>query len=274
MLGPNNRLYAPDDLVWRVDRELAVLAGGGRALLLQLAHPKVAAGVAQHSDFAGDAVGRLRRTLRAMWTIGFDDGPAALAALKRIQVVHTRVHGEICRDAEAIPRGTRYSALDPELLFWVHATLVDSGLQTYDRFVRPLTASDCADYYDQTRKLAVLFGVPEPYTPPTWDAFRAYMDHMLADGSVTVGPTARELAQQVLAPRPLVLRLAAPLSAFLATGLLPADIRMQYGFSWTSRDERRLKALAWLVRHLLPVVPEPIRIVPNARAGERKLARR
>lgn len=269
----NNRFFAPGDTIWRVDRELALLAGGGSALLMQLAHPKVAAGVADHSRFETTPLARLRRTLHAMWSIGFDEGPAALATLQRIRAIHANVQGVIRDDAEPLPIGTPYAALDPELLLWVHATLVDSTLRSYQLFVGPLSAVECDRYYEQSKKLALVFGIPETYVPPSRASFNAYMDEMLAGEAIAVGPTARRLGMQILHPKPFVLRMLGPVPTFLATGLLPEQLRAQYGLAWSARSEQSFQLLAWLIRHLLPVVPEPVRIVPKARTAERQAAR-
>src|ERR1043166_5444274 len=121
------RFFAPGSAIWRVDREMALLLGGGRALLMQIAHPKIAAGVADHSRFATDPLARLKQTMETMWSIVFDDRARAQASLDRLGRVHERVQGRV-------PNGPSYSARDPELLLWVHATLVDSALVTYDRF--------------------------------------------------------------------------------------------------------------------------------------------
>ena len=112
---------------------MVLLLAGGRALLMQLAHPKVAAGVAEHSHFKADPLGRLYRTMSAMWSIVFDETSAARASLEQVKSVHRRIHG-IVSPAESLPFGTHYDALDIELLLWVHATLIDSAMVAYDHF--------------------------------------------------------------------------------------------------------------------------------------------
>src|SRR5258707_11955495 len=120
-------LFREDSITRRVNRENILLLGGGRALLMQLAHPKVAAGVDEHSDFRTHPVRRLRRTILMTMAIVFGDRETALAAAHAVNGAHARV------------RGDDYHALDPQLLLWVHATLVDSALVTYATFVQPLT---------------------------------------------------------------------------------------------------------------------------------------
>ncbi|TMA12144.1 MAG: DUF2236 domain-containing protein, partial [Deltaproteobacteria bacterium] len=133
------RFFSPEMTIWRIDREMALLLGGGRALLMQLAHPKVAAGVADYSHFREDPLARLYRTMNTMWSIVFDQESEARASLGRVTDIHRRVQGLI-QAGEPLPPGTPYDALDPALLLWVHATLVDSALLTYDLFVEPLSS--------------------------------------------------------------------------------------------------------------------------------------
>lgn len=251
---------------------MALLLAGGRALLMQLAHPKIAAGVADHSGFTEDPLGRLRRTTSAMWSIIFDEMEQAQASLQRVKDIHVRVHG-ILKERGIPPVGSSYDAQDPDLLLWVHATLVDSAILTYELFVRPLSAQDKAQYYDGTKTLARLFEVRECKIPVSLEAFDAYMRAMIAGDAISVGPTARALAKEILHPRPLVLKPGGPLYAFITVGLLPQRLRQAYGLKWNERKERKLRLLAALVRGMLPFVPSPLRIVPHARAAQKRLAR-
>src|SRR5712692_9365821 len=130
-------IYPDDSIIRRVNRENVLMLGGGRALLMQLAHPKVAAGVDEHSDFRAHPIRRLRRTIRMTMAIVFGDRETALAAARTVNQVHTRV------------RGRDYHALDPDLLLWVHATLMDTALVTYETFVQPLIASEREDFYQE-----------------------------------------------------------------------------------------------------------------------------
>src|SRR3982074_439411 len=124
-------LFAEDAVIRRVNRENVLpLLGGGRALLMQIAHPKVAAGVDEHSDFRRHPIRRLRRTLLMTMAIVFGDRETAMAAARTVNQVHARV------------RGDGYHALDPDLLLWVHATLVDTALVTYETFVKRLTSTE------------------------------------------------------------------------------------------------------------------------------------
>src|ERR1700704_1188017 len=175
-------LYAEDSITRRVSRENILLLGGGPALLRQLAHPKVAAGVDDHSDFRSQPIRRLRRTVRTTMAIIFGDRETALAAARRVNQVHGRV------------RGRDYRALDPELLLWVHATLVDSALVTYETFVRPLLTREREAFYQESKVIGELVGVPCDRFPDTLRNFGAYLDQMASTGPMAAGVRAIDLA--------------------------------------------------------------------------------
>jgi uncharacterized protein (DUF2236 family) len=256
------RFFAPESAIWRVDREMALLLGGGRALLMQIAHPKVAAGVADHSRFATDPLARLKQTMETMWSIVFDDLARAQVSLERLGRVHERVQGRA-------PDGQTYSARDPELLLWVHVTLVDSALVTYDRFVRPISLHERRRYYEDSKKLGLLMGVPEAMLPATLEDFDRYMTMTIESETIAVGAPARALAQAILHPRPWFLQTVAPANALITAGLLPPKLRIAYGLRWSRRRERVLRLVAGSTRAALPLVPRTIRVVPHARAAER-----
>lgn len=264
------RFFSPDTMIWQVDREMVLLAAGGRALLMQLAHPKVAAGVAEHSHFKDAALGRLYRTMSTMWSIGFDETALARAALGRVRNVHRKVQGTIPA-AEPLAAGTPYDALDIELLLWVHATLIDSALLAYDTFVRPLAAEEKSRYYHDSKKLAYLFEIPETLVPKSLADFNGYLERMLVGGEIAVGPTARALAEEILFPSPWILKPASPLFRLITAGLLPECLRDAYGLRWSEPKEKTFWLIAKWIRRLLPLVPSSLRIVPNARAAEKTL---
>jgi uncharacterized protein (DUF2236 family) len=261
------RFFAPESAIWRVDREMALLLGGGRALLMQIAHPKVAAGVADHSRFMTNPLARLTQTMETMWSIVFDDRPRAQASLDRIESVHRRVRGTV-QPSSAISPGARYRAQDPELLLWVHATLIDSALVTYGIFVKPLSIEEQREYYQESKKLGALLGVPSANIPDTLEQFGEYMKEMIGSNAIAVGPTAIALSRAILHPRPWVLKSFAPLSVLITAGLLPPQLRQAYGLSWSARRERLLRLVAGSARAALPLVPSIIRVVPHARAAE------
>ena len=274
MAAPDQPSPAP--MTWRLHREVVLLAGWGRAILLQLAHPLVAQGVADHSGFATDRRGhvkRLKRTLRAMLALTFGGPKDAEAAAASINRIHDRVHGRLAGPAGAFASGTPYSAHDPALLAWVHATLVDSFLLTYERFVAPLTSSERDRYCREAGDGAPLLGIPSGVLPRSVGELASYMEHMATSGDVVVTDTARRLARELLEPHATwPVRSLVALGRLPAVGLLPPAVRDAYGFVWTAGQERRLAMLSAAVRHALPLASPLVRYWPAARRAETRAA--
>ncbi|HEY3084027.1 MAG TPA: oxygenase MpaB family protein [Candidatus Dormibacteraeota bacterium] len=242
--------YAEDSITRRVNRENVLLLGGGRALLMQLAHPKVAAGVNEHSDFRWKPVRRLRRTVRMTMAIVFGDRDTALAAARAVNQTHTRV------------RGREYRALDPDLLLWVHATLVDSALVTYETFVKRLTTHEREDFYQESKLLGELLGIPRERFPHSLRDFDDYRESMLA-GPVTVSPLALELGALVLRPKLRLLPGPAMIPFEIVTaGLMPPALREEYGLAWGQAQQRLFRLLVMAVPRLVAVTPPVLRVWP------------
>ena len=268
---PAESLFGPASVTWRVNREAAILLGGGRALLLQIAHPLVAAGVAAHSRFRQRPLERLWRTLDLMLTLVFADAARAIEAVRDIERVHTRVRGVLDADVGPFARGTPYDASDPQLLFWVYATLVDTAPLVYERFVGPLTVGERAAYYEESKIGARLFAIPEPLIPPTLERFEEYVDEMVRGDVLAVGAAAREVAASILRPPvPLAFAPAFRAASFLAIGLLPPALRERFRFAWSPGQERVLRALAAATRVGLPLLPTFVRLMPHARRAARR----
>ena len=270
-VDPAESLFGPASVTWRVNREAVILLGGGRALLLQVAHPLVAAGVAAHSHFRQRPLERLWRTLDLMLTLVFADAARAIGAVREIEHVHARVRGVLDAGVGPFARGTSYDASEPRLLFWVYATLVDTALVAYERFVGPLTAGERAAYYEESKMGARLFGIPEPLIPPTLVRFEEYMDGMIHGEVLAVGATARDIAASILRPPvPLALTPAFRAGGFFAVGLLPPALRERFGFAWSAGQERALRAIAAAARVGLPLLPGFARLMPHARRAARR----
>jgi uncharacterized protein (DUF2236 family) len=276
-------LYGPSSVAWRLNREATLLLGAGpRALLMQIAHPLIAEGVDQHSDFRADPWRRLRGTLRSYLAIVYGTSTTARAEIRRLNVLHRRVGGPV-RDplARAVSGVDTYHARDPGLGLWVHATLIDATLVAYDAWIRPLSRTDRARFYAETRPIGRALGIPEAALPVDLDAFEAYLAAQLAPtGPIQVTPTARDLAQTILAPplgplHPALASVPAPLYAWAlwpALALLPAHIREAYGLAWTGRERAVAAWLALGFRGWRPLLPRPWRTMPQALAADARMA--
>jgi uncharacterized protein (DUF2236 family) len=245
-------LYAEDSITRRVSRENILLLGGGRALLMQLAHPKVAAGVDDHSDFRAHPIRRLRRTVLMTMAIVFGERETALAAARAVNHAHAGV------------RGDDYRALDPELLLWVHATLVDSALVTYQTFVQRLTVSEREDFYQESKLLGELLGIPRDRFPVDLADFDRYVDGMIARDGVQVTPRARSLARLVVRP-PLRLLPGPVMVPFevVTAGLLPAALREAYGLAWGRGQQKAFKLAVAAVPRIVALTPPLLRVWPR-----------
>jgi uncharacterized protein (DUF2236 family) len=245
---PVGDFFPPDAVVRRVDGEAVLLLGGGRALLMQLAHPMVARGVAEHSQFEADPFSRLQRTLDAVTTIVFGTDEEARHVAAVVGAVHERVVGD------------GYRASDPELLMWVHATLVDTALRVHARFLRPLRDGEAERYYAESMEIAELLGVPHQLQPPDLAAFRTYVRRMV--GSLEVSDEARKVADAIFHPRAIVLQPAFLLARELTAGLLPPPLRRGFRLSWDPPRQAVLLAAALASRSVLPRLPSRLRRVP------------
>lgn len=247
LLHTDQAAAGPGSVSWKINREIVVVAGWGRAILLQLAHPSVAAGVHHHSSFRGSltaSVRRLHSTVGAMLSITFGDTEQMIATAAGINAIHDRVRGRVSAGTVET-----YSAHDPELQRWVHATLLDSIPLVYERFVAPLTPEERNRYCTEAAIMEPLLGMPAGWLPRDSLALDAYMRGMLAGGTLAVTDTSRALAQALLYPPRW--RLAWPafrVMQLLTIGTLPPAIRQAYGFKWHARDERALARWTMLLR--------------------------
>jgi len=233
--------------VQRVQREAVLLAGGGRALLLQLAHLAVAAGVAAHSRCRRDRVARLLRTLRPMYAFAFGTPEQVAAAAAGVRAVHARVVGP------------SYRAGDSALLAWVLATLIDSALVVHERALGPLLAVLADRYCAQMCALGGLLGMLRDALPADRAGFARYMDAAFA--TLEVGPDARAIAAELFAPLPGSGPLG-PLARELTAGLRPPRIRVAYCLRWDPPRAALLDVVCALARRSLPLLPPRLRRPP------------
>ena len=257
----------------KINAEIVLLLGWGPAILSQIAHPLVAAGVAEHSSFRASPLDRLRRlhsTLDAMLVLTFGTAPEVQRAASGIRAIHDRVHGRLGDAGGLYPGGAAYSAHDPELLRWVHATMLDLLPRAYELYVGPLTPAEKDRYCLESSGVEPLLGIPRGFLPRDMAALREYFDTMLASGEIAVTLTARSLAHEILWPRGSLLARPLLRQAQLPTvGLLPPAIRRAYGFRWAPRHERALRNQARVLRLLVPRLPGILRHWPAARSAAR-----
>ena len=211
-LASRDGYFAPESVIRRVgNTPVTPFLGGGAAVLLQVAHPLVAAGVAEHSAYEQDIWRRLVRTLRALYLITYGSKAEADRVGAAVQAAHAHVSGTTATRLGVFPAGTSYSAGDPALMVWVHGTLVHASLSAYQRFERSLARADQERYYREMTLVARIFGTPAGAIPATLADFEEYFAAQIAGETIAVTEPAREIARVILrAPLPVPLRMIVP----------------------------------------------------------------
>ncbi|MES2219589.1 MAG: oxygenase MpaB family protein [Acidobacteriota bacterium] len=195
--NPIHGIFGPSSVSWRINRESAVFLGAGRASLLQLAHPWVAAALDQHSNLRSNPLARFHDTFKVVFTAIFGTLQQALAASRSLYTLHTRIQGDVPASAGAFAAGSHYQANEVDALRWVFATLVESAIVAYES-VLPLSSAEKEAYYAESKTLAMLFGISAAALPADWSAFESYNRKMWASDTLAANGLSRDLAERVL----------------------------------------------------------------------------
>ena len=196
--NPQAGIFGPQSVSWKINREAAVFLGAGRAALLQLAHPWVAAALDQHSTTLADPIGRFHNTFRVIYTMVFGSENQVLAAARHMHALHTRIRGELTEAAGGYDAGTHYEANERNALRWVYATLVESAVLAYDFALPALTAVEKESYYAESKWMAALFGIAPDDLPKDWNAFAIYNQEMWASDKLGVTAKSRFMGHRIL----------------------------------------------------------------------------
>lgn len=258
-------ILRPDSVARRINRESFLLLGGTAALLMQVAHPLVAAGVDQHSDFRRSPLRRLVRTVDTTLAIVYGERATAESALKRIGKSHAPVRGQAAD-------GRAYRARDPRLMLWVQATLVLTSVRWYEAVMGPLSDADRDAYWEEGKFFAGELGVPQHLFPATYAELERYEDEML-ETEVIPDPTAIRVAHDVVRPLRWLPAPAYWPNDAITAGLLPARIRSSFGLAFGPAERRLQRAAITLIRMTRPALPRWITVVPQARRYEEAFAR-
>jgi uncharacterized protein (DUF2236 family) len=267
---PRTGILGPRSVAWQIGGDLGVFLGGGRAALLQLAHPMVAHAIDHHSRTRTDVVGRFQRTFRNVFAMVFGDLDAAFVAARRVHDVHTRIRGEISERIGGWAAGTPYHANDADALRWVHATLVDTTIVVRERLhgAREIPLAVRDRYVIEMNRFAALFGIPRALWHDSWAAHHHYMTAMLASDRLAVAPCAREMARFLVGRGGSAQPPLGRLGEALAHELLPPHLAEQFGLRATPRRTRAgLAAFASIYRRLPPRAVA----IPAAASARRRL---
>jgi len=266
---PRIGIFGPDSVNWKVNRESALFLAAGRAALLQLAHPWVAAAIAQHSRTLHAPLERFHNTFRIMFLMSFGALDEAFTAARRLHRLHESIRGTLPRGVGRFAGGSAYQANEADALLWVFATLIDSSLVAYDLALPSLPAADREQYYGESRRSAALLGISPRAMPPDMTAFASYMQQTFESDLLGVRGETRQLAHQLASgtgsplPPPFWYRA-------LTTHLLPPRFREEFDFFYGERERTAAeRALAWIGR-IYQRVPAMVRFVgPYLEAQQR-----
>jgi uncharacterized protein (DUF2236 family) len=266
-------LFGPDSVMWRVNREGVLLLGGGAAIIMQVAHPLVGAGVAQHSNYREDPWGRLYRTLDITTSIVFGSTQKANEASERLRNVHRPVRGTTGEDGGKFPKGSKYHANNPDLALWVHATLVDTSLQVYTGYVGQLSQREKTQFFEEQKLLGEMFGVPREKHPETFADFYDYYERMIEE-ELAVTDALRDVVDATMRPEiPFVAKPIVEGINLATVSLLPAKLRDELGLDWGPNRQRLVEASRAVIRKALPALPGMLREFPPARSADRRASK-
>ena len=268
--GPVAGVFGPEAITWRIDREAVIFLGAGRALLLQLAHPWVAAAIAEHSSTFADPIGRFHRTFDIVFAMVFGSLDRALLASRQLHRRHGMIAGQMPETVGPFAAGSGYCANDVPSLRWVHATLVETALMAHDLVLPPLSAEERERYWAESRTFGALFGLTGDDLPADWSSFAAYIAAMTQSDTLTVSPAAREIATQIFTGARPWLRPPRWYRALTAS-MLPERLRAGFRFELDAREIRSAdNALTW-IRRVYPKLPDRLRYVGPYQEAQARL---
>jgi len=196
---PRAGIFGPDSISWKINRESALFLGAGRAALLQLAHPWVATALEQHSTLMNRPIERFHNTFRIVFTMIFGSLAQATRAARHLYAMHTGIQGELTEGVSAYQPGSHYEANEVGALRWVFATLVESAVVAYHCALPALEPSELAAYYDESKTLAALFGLPKAALPADWETFLVYCREMEQSNALGITRVASTMGQSLMA---------------------------------------------------------------------------
>jgi uncharacterized protein (DUF2236 family) len=271
--GPEQGIFGPDSMTWRVNREAALFLAAGRAALLQLAHPWVAAALAEHSRVLHRPIARFHNTFRIVLTMVFGTLEQALAAARYLYALHTRITGRMSEDVARYRQGSPYEANEVGALRWVFATLVESAVVAYDAVLPPLAPQEREQYYAESCTLAGLFGIPREALPADWGTFAAYNREMHASDALGVSAGARAMAHNLLAGAGSWIHPPAWYRG-LTAAWMPPRFRDEFGLAYGERERRAAERALRLLPRIYPRLPGAMRFTGPWQEARARMARR
>lgn len=269
----NAGLFGPGSLAWRIDGESALFLGSGRAALLQLAHPWVAAALAQHSTLLHQPIARFHNTFRIVFAMVFGSLGQALAASRHLYALHTQIRGELSEETARWKRGAHYGANEIHALRWVFATLVESAVMAYECALGPMAETEREQYYAECKTLAALFGLPTEALPLDWSGFAEYNRQMHASNELGVSSEARLYAGRLLTGAGSWIHPPFWFRA-LTVSWLPERFRDEFSLRYGSEEQRAADRVIRRLPRVYRRLPGRLRFVGPWQQAQARLAHR
>jgi len=267
---PRAGILGPHSTSWKIGGDLAVFIGGGRAALLQLAHPMVAYAIDHHSTTRSDVLGRFQRTFRNVFAMVFGELDDAFVAARRVHQIHTRITGTIPETIGSWPAGTLYAANDADALRWVHATLVDTTLLVRERIDGPLSQATKDAFIIEMRRFAKLFGIPDRLLPDSYADHAAYMARMLP--TLAVAPCARDMAQFLVGKGAGVQTPLGRALELVTASMLPRELVRAFGLVDSPLATLAIHAATAAFAPMYRALPKRLVAIPAGSEARRRLA--
>lgn len=257
-------IYGPDSMMWEINKyPFSAMQGAGRALLLQIAHPWITNAIDEHSKTRDDPVGRGNRTFTHVGRMVFGDLEQALDSARVVYRLHCEIKGRLVAGSKNSPAGSDYFANEVEAAVWVHATLWDTSAQMYEMFVGPLSAEQKERYYQETRRFAWLFGIPDEALPENWNDFMAYNKAMWEGETLQVNANTLELAGFLFRPKQKYLRAGMKWITLVSAVSMPEKLARAFGLRNDEKTRRRVARVASLVRAAHRYGPQRLMLNPT-----------
>ena len=257
--------FGPDSMTWKLYREPTIVLGSMRALLLQIAHPAIANGVASYSNFKKDFAGRAHRTFLSMVRIWFGDVPTANKSARRLYIIHSMIRGQVVWETEDETIVNPFCATDPDLLYWVLATLVDTTLVLFEKTVRKLSEAEKEQFFQESKITAQLMGIPLTAYPENLEMFYVRYYKVINDGTLRLSEDGQAIKKALFnVPYPI-----RRINEILADGFLPEPTKKLYGFT---PSKWFLKSILWGARISTWLTPDDLRYPPHYHQAMFRLA--
>tara|TARA_B100001996_G_scaffold377021_1_gene359047 strand:- start:1975 stop:2817 length:843 start_codon:yes stop_codon:yes gene_type:complete len=261
--------FGPSSIMWKVNKEITVLFGGARALLMHAAHPLIAAGARQTSFYQRDPWKRLIRTLSLQNSVTFGTKEEADESADRINRLHEVIKGE-----DEVTGGY-YDALDHEQLLWVHACLQISSIYFYEKTVKKLSTEEKNQYHIENMVAAKLVLVDTLKMPKTHQELKNWVINKSREKEYLVITDVAEDVRDIIkgGPVPVHIKPIWPFIAFTAFNTLPKEFKELYGINETKFKKILLNFNLLLLKTIRPFLPPFFRLIPPARWARQRITK-